>query len=173
MEESRVRGAQTPAELLLESVQKLVDSERRLREIEAEQEQLRSSYGSLAKQVKELAAAASLGKLVADVMPCLESKVRDVSMRDRIHSLVSDYIDAHELNAEDAQVVWMELYRAFRLHHGRDLARRARNRGATVSGLDIAEELDRTCRPGTLDDLYEIAHDRCGPSGVNSLIIAC
>ena len=171
MKESKGNGGErSPAELLLSSVQRLVDSERRLRELEVERAQINASYRELAQEVQRMAAATAVGKVIASVMPGADRVDRVdrvdqvVSIRDRIHSMVSHYIEAHELNEEEAQAVWMELYRVFRLRHGRDLAHRARNRGTT--GLDIAEELDRTCRPGSLDDLYAIAHDRCGPSGV-------
>lgn len=133
-------AAKTQAELLLESVQMLVDQERRLASVEDRVEAIETRTIEAEKTMLQLPAP------IVEVAP--------LSVRAQINILVRAHAERSGLGHS---AIWSQLYKQFRDRWQIDLVTRARNKGKKgVSGLDIAEELD------AMKQLYALAYKLYG-----------
>jgi prophage antirepressor-like protein len=132
----------SPVEMLLESVQHLVDHERRMKVLEKEHARVSASHHLLSKQVGELAQRAALGDAMIRALPAPTVEAPQVTTRARIVQVVQGHIYAHGLAAPEAAAAWRRLYREFRASNRVDLIKRAKNEerktGRKVKGLDVA-----------------------------------
>jgi prophage antirepressor-like protein len=132
---------QTQGEIILASAQMLVDQERRVAAIAAEQ-------AALATRVATIEARAEVGTTALELIPEPDTDAGAVTRRKLIGRVVRGYC----LNTGAAYAdAYRALYREYRDRFGVDLMARARNRDAKP--LDVAEELD------CLDALYAVAHE--------------
>ena len=152
----------SPVEMLLESVQHLVDHERRMKVLEKEHARVSASHQVLSKQVGELVQRSVAGVEMLRSLPAPTEVVKEATLRARVSQMVQGYIYAHTLTGDRAALAWTRLYREFRARYRTDLVQRAKNqtkiKGRKVSGLDVAEEMD--CMPA----LYAVAHALYGAS---------
>jgi hypothetical protein len=130
---------QTPAEMLLASVQMLVDQERRTRALEAEQAQLTGRVAAIEQR-------AQTGATMA--LPAPEAEVDALGERALVNRVVRGAVFEYGITYREA---FAKLYREFRDRTGIDLVARGRNRGRKP--LDVAED------EGLLAQLYTVAHE--------------
>ena len=134
----------TPAEALLESVQQMVDHERRMKKLEIEHRELALKVGDLAQQAAE-------GAEMLLALPEPSVKAKDASMRARTNQVVQGYITAKNLKGADIPRAWTRLFREFYARYSIDLKARAKNKKVTAP--EIAEDL------GLDGELYALAHE--------------
>jgi hypothetical protein len=139
--------AKTPAEMLLDSVQMLVEQERRQRAVEAEQR----AQGARLTAIEQRAEA---GERALRALPAPAVEAPGRTQRMEINQLVRNF--CYQTGA-DHRAAWGRLYREVRDRCHVDLKRRADN--AEMSVLDLAEHLDAGEMPGLLRQIYAVAHD--------------
>lgn len=149
----------TPAELLLDSVQQLVNHERRMKALEEEQVQVRTAQQALVQQVGILAQRAAEGDALFKALPAPTVEAKAATTRARVNQVVQAYIFKHGQGKKNgASLAWRKLYREFKARYGIDLLARARNinkknGNKKTKGLDVAESL------GKMEDFYAVAHE--------------
>jgi hypothetical protein len=138
--------ARTQAEILLESIQLVVDMERRQAELEQQNALLVSSQQNVQADVHEIKTRAAEAGAELKALPPATKEPEERSLRANLNTLVRAYCHANNVSHPTA---WGSLYREFRDRYHVDLKIRAAN--GTCKPLDVAQSL------GLLEDLYAVA----------------
>lgn len=141
------RVQQTPmtqAEALLQSVQLLVDMERKQKELEAKTKALEERLNDMERQRKETTEELLSGQLMIEETP-------QISRRNQIRQLVNQYSNATGVFQQD---VWHMIYNDLYYKYGKSI-RSYRKLNDRESNLDVAE------RCGLLEMMYSIISSLC------------
>lgn len=111
----------TPAEMLLQSAQMLVDHERKMAQIESRLDAMESLQKDTVKALSNI--------------PLSKDEVPEITLRNRVRQLVNKYAVAHNVRQN---IVWNKVYEQLFYVYGVSIRRYKREKGETL--IDVAEK---------------------------------
>jgi phage anti-repressor protein len=139
---------QSQLEILLASVQQLVEIEHRQRELEQQNAVLSSTLTLVREDVKQIQERANAAEKELKALPPSSKECPKRTARTNINTLIRSFCHANNVEHRKA---WNDLYREFRDRCHIDLKIRAAN--GKCAPLDLAETLD------VIEDLYAVAKE--------------
>jgi hypothetical protein len=137
----------TKAQLLLESVQLLVEQEHKFSQLTSRVEAIEQRV-----ETREQLSEEAIQELKG--LPEPEKPAKPLTVRAKISRVVRDYTKMFGLEYAH---VWITLYTEFRDRYGIDLRILAKNRG--IAPMDMAERLRDEGDPDIMDNLYAVAYE--------------
>lgn len=131
---SATTPALTPAEMLLQSAQMLVDHERKMAQIETRLDAMESLQKETVKALSNV--------------PLSKDEVSEITLRNRVRQLVNKYSVAHNIRQD---FVWNKIYE--QLYYVYGISIRRYKKGDKETLMDVAE------RNGFVEKMYAIISD--------------